>query len=69
MITLMNRWRTKESAKSMTPWLTMQQTYPMVDHVTDVHSGKRRLVAAKVVLQGPVAYDYGGFGFMHGVFV
>ena len=42
---------------------------PRVEHVIDVHSGKRRLLAAKVALQGPVAYDYGGFGFMRGIFI
>ena len=33
VIKLMNRWRTKESAKGMTPWLSMQQTYTQVRDV------------------------------------
>ena len=30
---------------------------PRIEHTTYVYSGKRRLLAAKVVLEGPVAYD------------
>ena len=30
MVTLMNRWRTKEGTRGKTPGLTMQQTYTQV---------------------------------------
>ena len=33
VIKLMNRWRTKESAKGTTPGLSMQQTYTQVRDV------------------------------------
>ena len=49
VVTLMNRWRTKEGRKGHDPG---------VGHATDIHSGKRRIFATQVVLQGLVACDY-----------